>query len=141
MNPKGQILAITGGLSVTKTFERGTASLAYLQNVIAGVESTSPIRSQTVTLRYAAPVTTSLNASISAFYNRYKSIGSTGIDGIDTNRNDTGGTADLSYGFLPWLSGTLSYSYIHSNDKLNDTGSYVNNIVMAGIKLSKQARF
>ena len=139
--PKRTDTGYTGGLSVTKTFERGTASIAYLQNVIAGVESTSPVRSQTVTLRYAAPVTTSLGASISAFYNRYKSIGSTGTSGIETNRTDMGGAADLSYGFLPWLSGTLSYSYVHSNDKLTDTGSYVNNIVMAGIRLSKQARF
>ena len=130
----------TGGLSVTKTFERGVATLAYRYSVVAGVESGTPVKSQTLTFRYSVPVTSSLDASLSAFYNRYKSVITEGITEA-TSRDDMGGSVDASYRILPWLSATLSYSYIKSRDKLIDTGSYYNNLVMIGLRAARQARF
>ncbi|HMK56987.1 MAG TPA: outer membrane beta-barrel protein [Dissulfurispiraceae bacterium] len=138
--PKRTNTGFTGGVSATKTFERGTASISYLQSVIAGVESTTPVKQQTLTLRYTAPVVERLDASASAFYSRYRAIGGTVTAGAE-DRDDIGGTADLTYRLLPWLNGFFSYSYINSNDKTDSTGSYRNNIVTAGIRLSKQARF
>jgi len=139
--PSSSDTGFTGGLSVTKTFERGTASLSFVQDVIAGFESSSPVRSQTVLLRYSAPVTASLDASISGFYSRYRPIGIAVSSGATINRNDTGGTADLTYRLLPWLSAIVSYTYINSDAQVDKSSSYINNVITAGLKLSKQAKF
>ncbi|MGO9377207.1 MAG: hypothetical protein ACLPN1_18575 [Dissulfurispiraceae bacterium] len=143
--PSSTDISFTGGLSITKTLERGTASISVVQNIIAGFESSSPIRAQMASLQYSAPVTPSLDATISAFYRRYRAIGLTGVSEssgiVDTNRNDTGGTAELSYRLLSWLSANVSYSYIYSVAVMNDAETYVNNIIMVGIKLSKSAKF
>lgn len=140
--PKSTNTGYTGGISFTKTFEqKGTAVLSFVQNVIAGLESTTPIRQQTATLSYNAPVTSKLDATISVYYSIYRPIGSTGTIGTDNDRNDAGGTAQLSYRLLPWLNAFVSYSYVNSDNKTNDTGSYNNNLVMAGVKLAKQYKF
>jgi len=133
--------AFTGGISITKNFSRGVASLAFLQSIIAGLESRVPIRQQSLSFKYSAPITAELEGSLSAFLSHYRSTSSAGIFGSNTDVHDLGGSADLSYRLLSWLSATLSYSYVHSIDKLTEANGYVNNIVMAGIKLSKQAKF
>ncbi|HMK59597.1 MAG TPA: outer membrane beta-barrel protein [Dissulfurispiraceae bacterium] len=138
--PKRTNTGFTGGLTATKTFERGTASISYLQSVIAGVESTTPVKQQTVTLRYAAPIIERLDATASVFYSRYRAIGGTVTAGTE-NRDDIGESAELTYRILPWLNGFISYSHINSDDKTDGSGSYRNNIVTAGIRLTKQARF
>jgi predicted porin len=128
------------GLSITKTFERGIATIAYRHGIVAGVETGAPTKEDTLTFRYSMPVTTSLDASLSAFYNRYKSLNTEGVS-VATSRTDMGGSVDASYRILPWMSATLSYAYIKSHDSLNDTGSYYNNIVMIGLRVAQQARF
>lgn len=129
-----------GGLSVAKTFERGIASLAFVQGVSAGIESPTPLRSQVITLRYAMPATELMNVSLSAFYGRYRSIGDT-VNIVATNRSEFGGTIEIAYRIWRRLSAILSYSYVNSDDKASQTGSYVNNIVMIGLRLSQQAKF
>ena len=136
--PQSTNSGFTGGASVTKAFERGNAILSYLQNIISGLESTTPIRSQSFTLRYNAPVTTSVEASVWVFYNIYKSVGN---NEFGTDRTDIGGNAEFSYRLLPWLNALMSYSYVNSSDTLTPTSKYVNNIVMVGMRLSKQAKF
>jgi len=129
------------GLSVTKTLEHGTASISYMQSVTAGVESSVPIDSKTISLRYAAPVTTRSNASLTAFYSIFRAVGQTGISTTDLNRDDLGGSASLSYRLLPWLDAILSYTYVDSQDKTNRSGSYTNNLIMISLRLFKQMRF
>jgi len=128
-----------GGLSATKTLERGSVSIAYTQAVTAAIQNSSPLKSQILLLHYAAPVTAFLEASLSASYGHYRAIGLN--TGPDQKRTETVGTAGLSYRLLPWANLTLSYSYVNSNDKVDKSGSYSNNVIVAGIRLSKQARF
>jgi hypothetical protein len=140
--PSTSVTGFTGGLSITKSFTKGTASLSFAQTVIAGFESTTPVKLQTVTIRYAAPVTAFLDATIAAFYDRSRQIGGTVSTGVENNnRNDYGWNAELSYRVMPWLSAMMSYSYINSEATVVKSDSYINNIIMLGIKLSKQAKF
>jgi hypothetical protein len=130
----------SGGLSVAKRFERGVASLSYVQGVSAAIESSTPLRSQVLTLLFAVPVTAEMDASLAVFYGRYKSLGDTGSS-FATERSEKGGTVNIAYRLWRNLSAILSYSYVKSDDKATGTGSYVNNIIMLGLRISKQAKF
>jgi|GEM_PF-1821638 hypothetical protein len=137
--PPGTDEFLIGNLAVTKTFEKGSASLSYVNGIITGVQALSPLREQLLTLTYTRPVTAaSIDASISAFYGIYKAIGHIVID---EKRNDMGASAKLSYKPFRWAELFVSYSYINSDDKIDHSGSYVNNVIMAGLKLSKQLIF
>jgi hypothetical protein len=121
----------SGGVNLTKRFERGTATLSCSQSVIAGVETGVPLRDQTVSLRLTRPITNQLAASISASYGNFESI--------ETNDYDTNVTSfntDLTYSFRPWASLLLSYSYMNNDDKITNTGDYYNHIVLLTLRLS-----
>ncbi len=128
-----------GGISVTKILEKGSVSIAYTQAVIPGLQNTSPLKSQVLLAHYTTAVTTRLDANLSALYGIYKAIGN--ISGPDQHRVEITANGGLTYRLFPWANLFLSYSYVISDDKVEKSGSYNNNVVMAGIRLSKQAKF
>jgi hypothetical protein len=136
--PSNTDTGFTGGLTVTKTFEKGSASIALTDGIVPGLQGTSPLKSQVITLNYSRPLTAALDSSLSAWYGRYRSIGNIGLG---QNSNYMGGNAGLSYKLTSWANLFLSYSYLNSDDNVNKSGSYHNQIITAGIKLSKQAKF
>lgn len=127
-----------GGISITKRFETGEASIAYVHSVIPGLQNSSPLKSQLWSLRYSAPVTAYLDATVSGSYGHYKALGGSGTD---QDRVDMSGSAGLSYRLSPWASLTVAYTYVNSDDKVDKSGSYTNQVIAAGIRLSRQARF
>jgi hypothetical protein len=128
------------GLSVAKRFERGAATIAYAHGVTAGIQSTSPLRSHVLTFRYDMPITTQMNAAVSAFYGNYRTMGDTG-DNLTANRDEYGGAINIAYRLWRDLSAIMSYSYVKSSARSNITGSYTNNIIMIGLRFGKQVRF
>jgi hypothetical protein len=124
-----------GGVDIKKIFETGEAHLSYTHTIISGIESNSPVRDQTVSFRLLIPVSKKWTPSISAFYSDYKSVGTT-----KTNRNEAGFNTDLKYSFSPEVNLTLSYRYINSNDKIDNTADYYNNIVFLTLRLSYSRR-
>ena len=127
-----------GNATITKTFEKGSAYLSYINRVIPGLETVAPLRQQVISVGYDRPVTAALNTSISAWYGHYKGV--TNI-GPDQKRVDIGANAKISYQLFRWANLFISYSFVNSDDKDIHSGSYINNIVTAGLKLSKQANF
>jgi hypothetical protein len=125
----------TGNLNITKTFEKGVAALSCGQTVIAGVETGTPIRDQTVRLRLTRPITNQLAASISASYSNFKSVETNDID-----TNEISFNTDLTYSFTPWANFSLSYSYINNDDKITNTGDYYNHIVLLTLRLNYSRR-
>jgi hypothetical protein len=132
----------SSGLSVAKNFERGNASLAYTYGVSAGIQSTSPLRAQVLTLQWAMPVTERIDASVNTFYGIYRSLDSTTVNTAASDRNEWGGTVNIAYRLWTGVSAILSYSYVKSDDKTAGTGGgYTNNMIMLGLRVSQQARF
>lgn len=137
-SPSTTDTGFTGGITITKTFEKGSASISFKDSVVPGLQGNSPLKSQVVIVNYARPLTAYLDSSLSAWYGQYKSVGNVGAD---QKRNEISGTASLSYRLLQWANLFLSYTYVNSDDRINNSNSYHNQIVAAGIKLSKQAKF
>ncbi|MEW6067971.1 MAG: hypothetical protein AB1610_06745 [Nitrospirota bacterium] len=125
----------SGGVDITKTFERGSATLSYRQTVIPSIETGTPVRSQTVRLYLIRPLLERWIASVSGSYSNFKSINADDID-RDEIRFDT----NLTYNFRQWASLVLSYSYVDSNDKTSDEDDYYNHIVLLSIRLSHSKR-
>jgi hypothetical protein len=135
------IIGFTGGFSATKTFETGSANISYKQNVSAGAESASPVRSQVLSLRLSRPVTDHLDASINASYSLFKALNNGFFFSTLTNRRDVTGSADLSYKLMPWVSLRASYTYVNSHDKVSSSGSYYSHTAMLGFRVAQQAKF
>lgn len=131
----GSDTGFVGGVDFTKTFEKGEAALSYRQSVIAGVENGGPLRTQTASLSLRRPITNKLNASVSASYNKFKSVR---ISNVDTDEISFG--TDLTYNLRPWAGLALSYSYVNSDDKLIDTRDYYNHIIFLTLRLSYSRR-
>ncbi len=127
-----------GNFIVTKTFEKGYASLSYINSVISGLETAAPVRQEVITVNYNRDVTAAINTAISAWYGHYRAVNNTGPD---QKRDDMGGNVKISYKLFRWADLFISYSYVNSDNEENHVGSYINNIVTAGLKLSKQANF
>jgi Putative beta-barrel porin 2 len=127
-----------GNFIVTKTFEKGSASLSYVNSVIAGLESAAPLRQQVITVSFNRSVTAAIDTALSAWYGHYKAVNNIGPD---QKRDDLGGNAKISYKLFRWADLFISYSFVNSDDEVSHVGSYINNIVTAGLKLSKQANF
>ncbi len=125
----------SGGVELTKRLARGEAALSFRQAVIAGVETGTPLRDQTVSLRLTRPLTNQLAASISASYSNFKSI-----ETNDYDTNETLLSTNLTYSFMPWASLALSYSYVNSDDKIANTSDYYNNIFFLTLRLSYSRR-
>ena len=125
----------TGNLNITKTFEKGEAALSCRQTVIAGVETGTPLRDRTVSLRFTRPITNQLTASVSASYSNSKSVETNDVDTDVTSLNP-----DLTYSFSPWASLSLSYNYINNDDKITNTGDYYNHIVFLTLRLNYSRR-
>ena len=128
-------IGFAGGVNLGKTFERGEISLSYNNIVIPSVESDTPLRYQTVRLHLSKPITQKFVVSATASYNNFKSIGTT----IDINNGDTNeidfNTA-LTYSFSPAVNLILTYTYIDSNDKINDNRDFHNNVVLLTFRVS-----
>ena len=101
---------LIGNLAVIKTFEKGSASLSYVNGIVTGVQALSPLRAQVFTLSYTRPVSAaSIDTSISAFYGIYKA---TGHVVIDEKRNDIGASAKLSHKLFP-MGGRVYFVFLH----------------------------
>jgi len=132
------------GLSLTKRFERGNATLAYAHGVTTGIEIATPLESDVVSFRYTMPVTAQLDTSLNAFYGNYRSMGdTTGVSSGD--RDEYGGSVSLTYRL--WqdlrqnLAAFLSYSYVRSNARAGAGDSYSNNVILIGLRFAHQLRF
>ncbi len=125
-----------GGLSFTKTLEIGEAELSFKQNVIPSVESSAPLRAQTIALRLSTPITKKLGGSLSASYSNFKSIKSTEVNADNIDTNEIGFNPALTYSFTPSANLILSYSYVDSNDKIDNGNDFHNNIVLLTLRLS-----
>jgi hypothetical protein len=130
----------SGGLTVTKRFERGSAILNYAHGVTAGIQSAAPMRSHIVTLRYDTPVTEQMTLSLSAFYGNYSALGGMDTD-AGSNRDEYGGTLNMAYRLSRYLSAIMTYSHVRSNSRATSGVSYSNNIIMLGLRLFDQFRF
>ena len=125
----------SSGVDLTKSFTRGNATVSYRRTVIPGIESGTPIESQTISLSLTRPMTEKFTASLSASYSNFESI--------EPDLEDTDETAfntDLSYSLRPWASLALSYRYVDHNDKIFDTGDYYNHIMFLTLRLSYTKR-
>jgi outer membrane usher protein FimD/PapC len=120
-----------GGVNITKRFERGEASLAYNQSIINGIQSQSPVKSQMVSLSLSRPLSNKLTASLSTSYGKYKSV-----ETSETDTDEITFTTSLTYSFRPWANLALSYSYVNSNDKIDDVKDYYNNRVFLTLNVS-----
>jgi|WetSurMetagenome_2_1015567.scaffolds.fasta_scaffold00064_49 hypothetical protein len=138
------INGFSGGLSIAKRFENSQANFSYAHGVTAGIQSTTPMKSDVVSLRYTLPVTQQIDGSLAAFYGNYKAMGDTG-GGLAANRDEYGGTVNFAYRL--WqdsgqtLSAVMSYSFVKSNAAAPASQSYTNNIIMLGLKFSHKAGF
>jgi hypothetical protein len=126
---------IGGGVDLTKTFETGKVSLSYGNNVIPSVESSTPLRAQTVSLHLSKSITNKLAGSVSAYYTNYKSVGTT-IDANKMDVNEIVFTPLLTYTFSQAVNLILSYSYVNSSDKIDSHNDFHNNIVLLTLRLT-----
>ena len=128
-----------GNIAVSKSFEKGTVVFSYVNSIIPGLETEAPLRAQVFSLGYSRPVgVAALDISISGWYGFYKTISNVGPV---QKQDDIGGNAKISYKLFRWADVFIQYSYVNSDDKLDHSRSYNNNIISAGLKLSKQFIF
>jgi predicted porin len=125
-----------GGVNLRKTYETGEINLSYNHNVIPSVESDTPLRSQTVSLRLLKHMSTKFGASLSASYGNFKSIKTDRGDTNKTDTNEINFNSALTYSFSPAVNLILSYNYVDSNDKLDNNRDFHNQIVLLTLRLS-----
>lgn len=124
-----------GGITISKTFEKGQVSLSYNHTTIPSVESNTPLMVQTISLRLSKQITNKFATSASASYNNYKSIRAT----VDINKRDLDEidyNAALVYVLSPAVNLILTYSYTDSNNKIDHNRDFNNNIVLLTLRLS-----
>jgi Putative beta-barrel porin 2 len=126
-----------GGASISKTFERGSASLSYTQGITPSTDQGETLQYQTASLNLTRKFGERLNGSVYASYNKYKSLSGQATDTDDESIN---AGASLSYTLTPWASLSLAYSYINFNDKIDNVNDYTNNIVALAIRLNYSTR-
>ena len=137
--PSNTDLYWVGNFTVVKSFEKGTVTFSYVNGVIPGLETEAPLRAQVFSLGYSRPMAAgALDVSIAGWYGLYKTIGNVGAV---QKQDDIGGNAKISYKLFRWADVFIQYSYVNSDDKLDHNRSYNNNIISAGLKLSKQFIF
>jgi polysaccharide biosynthesis protein VpsM len=124
-----------GGIALTRTDERGSATLAVRQTIIAGVESGEPLTSREAALRITRELTPRWNITLSGSYNKYESVEN---DTTDEDVVRLGGS--ITYSLSPWANLSLNYSFSDHEDNIVDTASYQNNIVLLRIDLSYDKR-
>ena len=127
----------SGGVDLTKTFERGMATLYYRQTAIAGtgIGAAQPLRTQTTGIRVSRDLAEKWTGSLTAAYTKYKST-----EPPDVEIDETAFGADLRYSFRPWATLMLSYYYLNHNDKVLNTADYHNNIVLLTLRLAYSKR-
>ncbi|HSW63143.1 MAG TPA: transporter [Dissulfurispiraceae bacterium] len=133
--PDNRTTGFRGDLALSKTFERGTASLVYRQSVLPGTQGNEPIDAKQLSLLYAVPLSPRWDFSITGAYGLYKSV-----DDTSQNKRDITGSAEVSYKLARYASALASYSYTDSKDKNNSVNSYQNNVFLIGIKLFTEAK-
>lgn len=123
----------SGGVDLTKTFERGMATLYYRQTVTAatGSDAGQPLRAQTAGLRVSRDLAEKWTGSLTAAYTKYKST-----EPPDVKIDETAFGAGLTYNFRHWATLTLSYYYLNHNDKILNAADYNNNIVLLTLRLA-----
>ena len=126
----------SGGIDIKKSFEKGDLHLYYSQAVNPGIDSGVPLLQQSVGISLAKPLTAQWNTSVSASYNLYKSVGQSSEDYAQTVLG-----AGVSYNLTPWANLGLSYNFVKSHDKLNDSNDYYNNIVLLALKINYSRKF
>jgi hypothetical protein len=125
----------SGWIDLTKTFVRGEAVLSLIQDYIGSLEGGEPLRARSVSFRLTKPLTQKWDVSLRAAYGNYESVETDTTD-TDEALFDIG----ITYIFAPWATVTLSYSYVDSDDKIDDNGDYYNNIVFLTLRLSYSKR-
>ncbi len=126
----------SGGLELTKVFEKGTASVYFKQSVIPDSDNGQPVTDQTAGIVLSRPLSERWTASVSASYSRFKSTASGG--GVD--RDTIYANANMGYKIAPWADVSLTYSYVKSNDKGVSPQSYANNIISVALRVSYEKR-
>ncbi|MDT3778206.1 hypothetical protein PJI16_11630 [Nitrospira sp. MA-1] len=119
-----------GGATITKSYRNGNISLNVDQTIGGGGGLASQeTRTQTLTGRIQHSLSTKLNGFASFGYARNKST----QDGnaFDTNTYRVQG--GISYAFLNWLSGNVSYSHINQKSKGLAVGDIKVNQVFFGL--------
>ncbi|HNP27896.1 MAG TPA: hypothetical protein PKK23_02545 [Nitrospirales bacterium] len=109
LSDKWQTL-FTGGATIVKSYRNGNISLSVNQTIGGGGGLASQAtRTQTITGRIQHNLSVKLNGFASFGYGRNKSTGDGNAFDTNTYRVQGG----ISYAFLNWLSGNLSYSHIN----------------------------
>jgi hypothetical protein len=120
-----------GGVTLEKTFEKGSANLSFTQSVTPSADTGETVQYQTVRLSLTRRFGERLGGAAYAAYTKYKSL-----EGDETDADTAFAGASLSYIFTPWASLSLTYAYINYNDKIDSVNDYTNNIVLLALRLS-----
>lgn len=122
----------SGGAGITKTFDRGSASLTFTQAVIPATDTSAPVNSQIVTFNFNMPFGQRFVSGVSASYAKYKTVGDITLQDNDEFRAG----ADLNYFIAPWASVGLTYTFLKHKDNLSSLNDYTNNIALLMLRLS-----
>ena len=129
LSDKWQTLFI-GGATLAKRYQNGSISLSANQTIGGGGGLASQAaRTQTITGRIQHTLSTKLNGFASLGYARNKSTG--GGEAFNTNTYRVQG--GISYAFLTWLSGNMSYSHIDQKSNGLAVGNIKVNQVFFGL--------
>ncbi len=124
-----------GAINLTKTFERGSLAVFYSRTIIPALESRSPVLSQTVGLNLSRNITNRVDASAGISFSKFESVLT---DEMDTDQ--LGVNFSLVYTLRQWASLLVLYSFIDSDDKIDNTRDYYNHIAMLTLRLSYTKR-
>ncbi len=124
-----------GGISLTRTDERGTATLSLAQSVVSGVESGEPLRSRSAALSVTRDISARWNISFSASYNEYETIDT---DTTDANTIAVGG--GITYRISSFANMNVNYRYSDYEDNSVGANSYQNHIVILRLNLAYSQR-
>ncbi len=120
----------SGGLDLTKRFAQGSATFAYRQAVVPGLEEQSPLKSQVISFRFEKPLTPRWALSISPAYSMFRSIGNSGSDSDVISIS-----SELTYNIRRWAGITFSYNYANYRYKNNSASDYYDNRIGVALRL------
>ncbi len=124
-----------GNINFTKLFERGSLAIFYNRTIIPGLESRSPVLSQTVGLNLSRSITNRVDASAGVSFGKFETVLT---DDMETEQK--GINFSLTYSPRQWASLLISYSFVDSDDRIDDTRDYYNHIAMVTLRFSYTKR-
>jgi predicted porin len=127
----GSDIGFAGGIDLTQTFEKGSATVYFKQSVVPDTENGEPVTAQTVGGGISRPFSEKSTSFVSASYTKYKSA----VSGGGVNQDSIYVNGGLDYKVAKWADLSLAYSYIKSNDKEINPRNYVNNIIALTLKV------